>query len=126
MADRPIWRLLAIRGALGVSIAVAAVSGPTFAGLAKGFNQLDAPDVALMQFAIAAFPYGVLIATQASWRAWAGAACITALAWGFFTYEVARPYEGGGANIGLGLLMLASPAFVLLGAAIGSWLLRPR
>ena len=117
---------LATRTILSALIAIIAVSAPTIAGVVKGFNQLDEPDVALLQLAIAAFPYGVLIATNASWRALAGAVCTTALAWGYLTYEVAKPYQGGGANIGLGILMLFSPGFVLLGAVASSLMLRRR
>ena len=126
MAERMTRQSLAIRIILAALIAMAAVSAPTVVGIMKGFNQLDAPDVSLVQLAIAAFPYGVLIATNASWRAWAGAVCITALAWGYFTYELAKPYAGGGADIGLGILMLFSPGLVLLGAVASSFALRRR
>jgi hypothetical protein len=40
---------------------------------------------------------------------WIVGICLTAAFWGFYVYEITRPYEGGGADIGLGILMLFSP-----------------
>lgn len=42
-------------------------------------------------------------------RPWIVALCLTVGFWAFYAYVITRPYEGGGANIGLGILMMFSP-----------------
>jgi hypothetical protein len=61
------------------------------------------------QLAAASLPYLTLAACGVSARrAWITALCLTAAFWGYYFWSIAR-YQGGGADIGLGILMLFSP-----------------
>lgn len=42
-------------------------------------------------------------------RPWIVALYLTVGFWTFYAYVITRPYQGGGANIGLGILMMLSP-----------------
>jgi len=54
-----------------------------------------------------------LLGTGAPWP-WLVGLFLTAAFWGFCLYVLTRPYEGGGANIGLGVLMLFSPFLITI------------
>ncbi|MCW3845954.1 hypothetical protein OF829_01780 [Sphingomonas sp. LB-2] len=67
-------------------------------------------DAVWAQIVIAAAPYLLLaLLGVGARRPWIVALCLTAAFWGFYLFVITRPYEGGGANIGLGLLMIFSP-----------------
>ncbi len=67
-------------------------------------------DASISQIAIAsaAFMLLALLGISAP-RPWIVALFITVGLWAFYVYGITRPYEGGGANIGLGILMMFSP-----------------
>ena len=53
---------------------------------------------------------------------WIAAILTTLLVWGFYLQQILKPYKGGGADIGLGLLMLSSPIFILAVCALTDWI----
>lgn len=101
---------------IGVAVAlligsIAVAMSNTVWALAKDFPIFTLWDSAsVSQIVIASTPFIVLaifgIRTR---RPWIVGICLTAAFWGFYVYEITRPYEGGGADIGLGILMLFSP-----------------
>lgn len=51
---------------------------------------------------------------------------MTAAFWGFYLFRITRPYEGGGADIGLGLLMMFSPIPIIGGPVIAVLTAKPK
>jgi hypothetical protein len=96
---------------LAVRVAFAAVEGIDLFWM---FSE-DWPGLAL-NVAIAAVPFVVLAHRGVrAWQTWLTGIAITAIIWGYYLHEVLT-YRGGGADIGLGLIMLVSPLAVLGGA----------
>ncbi|TKD53191.1 hypothetical protein [Sphingomonas baiyangensis] len=76
-------------------------------------------DTSPAQAALAGAPYAMLgIVGIRTPRAWQVAAVLTAAFWGYYLYAILRPYDGVGANIGLGILMLASPVIIVAAALL--------
>ena len=70
-----------------------------------------------VQVLLASFPYLVLaICGIAARRPWIAALCLTTAFWGYYLWDITH-YEGGGANIGLGILMMFSPV-PIIGASL--------
>lgn len=73
-------------------------------------------DVALVNALFAAIPFLVLAVSRRTGRLpWLVGVAVTAALWGWVLYEgVSYQWnpDGTGANIGLGLIMLASPLFI--------------
>jgi len=53
-------------------------------------------------------------------RTWIVGICLTVAFWAFYTYGITRPYEGGGADIGLYLLMMISPLLIVAASLLVS------
>lgn len=67
-------------------------------------------DASVFQVLIASAPYLLLALFGISARRpWIVALCFTVAFWAFYAYVITLPYMGGGANIGLGILMIFSP-----------------
>jgi len=65
-----------------------------------------------IQVVLAGLPYFVLaVCGIAARRAWIVALIVTAAFWGYYLWDIIH-YAGVGANIGIGILMMASPAAV--------------
>jgi hypothetical protein len=79
---------------------------------------IDAPDGALFHFVIAALPMLALALIGSSRRwLWAVAISMTALFATFAVWQLRKDYLAdfaGGANIGLGIIMMASPWITLI------------
>jgi len=118
-------RLLLIGTALGIglvimlaeNVAADIVVGRTpFTNGRLGF--IDAPDGILFHFAIAALPMLALALIGSSRRwLWAVAIGMTALFATFAVWQLRQDYLAdfaGGANIGLGIIMMASPWITLI------------
>ncbi len=118
-------RLLLIGAALGIglvimlaeNVAADLVVGRTpFTNRRLGF--IDAPDGILFHFAIAALPMLALALIGSSRRwLWAVAISMTALFATFAVWQLRQDYLAdfaGGANIGLGIIMMASPWITLI------------
>ncbi|MGJ8478841.1 hypothetical protein [Sphingobium yanoikuyae] len=118
-------RLLLIGAALGIglvimlaeNVAADIVVGRTpFTNGRLGF--IDAPDGVLFHFAIAALPMLALALIGSSRRwLWAVAISMTALFATFAVWQLRQDYLAdfaGGANIGLGIIMMASPWITLI------------
>jgi uncharacterized membrane-anchored protein YitT (DUF2179 family) len=77
------------------------------------FGSIDAPDVALLQFFDAGLPLLLLAFRNVRRRRfWLTAIILTAAFWSYFLAHIWQDSLtgfAGGANIGLGLIMLASP-----------------
>jgi hypothetical protein len=96
--------------ALAIGAAVVTTSNTIWAVM-SGFHWLAAwDDASVSQILIASAPFLLLALFGISvHRPWIVGLCFTAAFWAFYTYVTTRPYDGGGANIGLGLLMIFSP-----------------
>lgn len=118
-------RLLLIGAALGIglvimlaeNVAADIVVGRTpFTNGRLGF--IDAPDGVLFHFVIAALPMLALALIGSSRRwLWAVAISMTALFATFAVWQLRQDYLAdfaGGANIGLGIIMMASPWITLI------------
>ncbi|MDH2134189.1 hypothetical protein N5J77_23940, partial [Sphingobium yanoikuyae] len=118
-------RLLLIGAALGIglvimlaeNVAADIVVGRTpFTNGRLGF--IDAPDGVLFHFVIAALPMLALALIGSSRRwLWAVAISMTALFATFAVWQLRQDYLAdfaGGANIGLGIIMMASPWIALI------------
>ncbi|ATI82774.1 hypothetical protein [Sphingobium yanoikuyae] len=118
-------RLLLIGAALGIglvimlaeNVAADIVVGRTpFTNGRLGF--IDAPDGVLFHFVIAALPMLALALIGSSRRwLWAVAISMTALFVTFAVWQLRQDYLAdfaGGANIGLGIIMMASPWITLI------------
>ncbi|MGH6617585.1 hypothetical protein [Sphingomonas sp.] len=108
--NRPVVHLSAA-GVIG--LAVVTICNVTWA-LARGLPISTLWDAATpVQVLLAAFPYIVLallgIRTR---RSWVVGLVLTTAFWGFYLFTTLQSY-GGGANIGLGLLMMLSPLVIL-------------
>ena len=107
------WYLLV--AALLIGIGVVAVQGILFS-LLTGRPLTYSSDVEPVQATIAAIPYLALaIAGARRGRPWLVGLSLTLILWGSLLYDgvSAQWYpDGSGANIGLGLIMLASPLFI--------------
>ena len=79
-------------------------------------GSIDALDVALMHWIIAAFPMLVLARRSNRYQPlWIAAFSLTCAFWGYSIWQIWQDSLSGfagGANIGLGLIMLASPFVV--------------
>jgi hypothetical protein len=81
----------------------------------------------LAQVLLVSAPYLVLAAGGVvARRPWFVGLGLTVAFWGFYLFEITRPYEGGGANIGLGILMLFSPIPIFAGSLIAALTLHRR
>ena len=79
--------------------------------------------VLLFQIAWVAAPFAALALVQIkAKRAWIAGVVVTLMFWSAFLASAHLSHEGG-ANIGMGLLMLISPLFVA-SAAVGAYALR--
>ena len=86
------------------------------------FGSIDAPDVAVLHLIFTALPM-VVLAVRGDERPpmWTAAVLLTSAFWGYFAWQIWRDSLtgfAGGANIGLGMIMIASP-FVVLAAMKG-------
>jgi hypothetical protein len=78
-------------------------------------------------FLFASAPYLILAFSGVNdRRPWTVGLCLTAAFWGFYLFQITRPYEGGGADIGLGLLMIFSPVPIIVGCLIATATLKKR
>lgn len=89
-------------------------------------GSIDAIDVAYMHLAFTSGPMVMLAAFgNRSRLLWATAIALTSAFWAFAVHQIWRAsrtgFEGG-ADIGLGLIMLASPLFVIFGVWLVAWL----
>ena len=67
-------------------------------------------NASIFQVTIASAPFLLLALVDIrARRPWKVALILTITFWSFYAYVISRPYEGGGANIGLGILMMFSP-----------------
>lgn len=86
--------------------------------LADGtLGSIGAPDVAVLHLVFTSFPLVALaLAGSRSLLLWAIAILLTALSWIYAVWQIWRDSLtgfAGGANIGLGLIMLAAPFAIL-------------
>jgi hypothetical protein len=106
------WLLLA---ALLIGVAVVATEDILFSLLTSRALTF-ASDVEPANAAVVAMPYVALaLAGARRWQPWALGLGLTLSLWGYFLFEgVSYQWhpDGSGANIGLGLIMLASPLFI--------------
>jgi hypothetical protein len=113
-------------GLLGIALATGALlvlAGNLVADLVLGhrpggFGYIDAVDVAVGHFVDASLPLIVLALFGSRARLlWGTAILLSVLFWAYCIYQTwldsLTGFEGG-ANIGLGLIMLASPFLILL------------
>lgn len=100
---------IGIAAALVIGLAVVAACNSVWA-IAGGFPIATFWDEASpAQVVLASFPYLVLaIFGITARRSWITGLSLTAVFWGYYLWDISH-YEGGGANIGLGILMLLSP-----------------
>jgi hypothetical protein len=74
-------------------------------------------DASPFQVLIAGSPYAVLAVFGISaWRPWLVGLCLTAAFWGFYLWKITTFNGIGGADIGLGILMMFSPVLVIGGS----------
>ncbi|RYG86874.1 MAG: hypothetical protein EON59_08930 [Alphaproteobacteria bacterium] len=98
---------IAAASVIGLAVVVAC---NTVWAIAGGFPIATLWDEASpAQVLLASFPYLVLaIFGITARRPWFTGLCLTAAFWGYYLWDITH-YEGGGANIGLGILMMLSP-----------------
>ncbi len=96
--------------ALVIGVVVVAICNTLWAVIG-GFPLLSLwDDASIFQVLIASAPFLLLALLGISARRpWVVALILTVAFWAFYAYVITRPYEGGGANIGLGILMMFSP-----------------
>jgi hypothetical protein len=84
-------------------------------------------DASFVQLAIAGAPSMMLalLGVRAR-RPWIIAVGLTFAFWGYYAYRITRPDEGGGADIGLGILMLFSPLLIAVASLLSLLLSRGR
>jgi hypothetical protein len=116
--------------ALAAGPAVVAAQALAFAWLTGRPLDLDQEwGVLLVQVAIVAAPFLLLsLAGTRDKLPWLAAAFLTLALWGWVLFDGVRYQWSGdksGANIGLGLIMLASP-FVITGASMGLYAWRQK
>lgn len=100
---------IGIIGALAIGLAVVAACNTVWA-IAGDYPITTLWDEASpAQVLLASFPYIILaIFGISARRPWLTGLSLTAAFWGYYLWEITH-YEGGGANIGLGILMTLSP-----------------
>lgn len=86
------------------------------------FGSVDAPDVAILHVIFTSLPLFVLaLKGSRSGVLWGVAVALAVLFWTYFVYQIWRDsltgFEGG-ANIGLGLIMMVSPVVSLVVLAV--------
>lgn len=93
-------------------------------------GSLDIEDewgILLFQALVIAAPFGALATAQETGlAAWLTAGALTAMIWGLLLGDALLRRGEGGANIGLGLLLLVSPLIIAGGAFIAAALTRRR
>lgn len=102
--------LIGIIFALTIGVVVVAMSNAAWS-IARNRPVLslwDEASIFQVLIASAAFAPLALLGVSAR-RPWIVALCLTVGFWTFYAYVITRPYTGGGANIGLGILMMFSP-----------------
>lgn len=100
--------------ALGIGFVVIAVCNTVWA-VVQNFPILKLwGDDSLWQILLISLPFLALAAGGVVARLpWIAGLCLTAVFWGFWLFQITRPYEGGGADIGVALLMMFSPVPIL-------------
>lgn len=82
------------------------------------FGMIDAPDVAILHLLFTGIPmFALAVKGDARQSMWITAIGLSILSWSYFTWQIWRDSLtgfAGGANIGLGIIMLASPFAILL------------
>ncbi|HEY9553468.1 hypothetical protein [Allosphingosinicella sp.] len=127
IARAPRWALSGLALLLGLSIVLVAnaatdliLGKPLVADGALG--SINAPDVAIIHFVAASLPMLVLgLFGPRSRTLWGAAILLTAAFWAYATFQIwqdSLTRFAGGANIGLGLIMIASPFIVLAALAM--------
>ena len=104
--------------ALTIVLAVVAICNTVWA-ISGGFPIVTLWDEAsFIQVLLASFPYLVLAMFGIRLRRpWIVALFLTAAFWGYYLWDITH-YEGGGANIGLALLMMFSPVPITGGSLL--------
>jgi hypothetical protein len=127
IARAPRWALFAAALAIGFAIVLLSngvidliLGEPVFGGGA--FGTIQAVDVAILRIVLASLPMLVLaLLGSRSDRLWGTATVLTFAFWTYMPFQIWRDSLtgfAGGANIGLGLIMLASPFIILFLLAI--------
>lgn len=103
---------IGIMASLGIGLAIILICNTVWA-IAGGFPISTLwDDASLTQILIAASPFLILsVCGISARRPWIVGLCMTLAFWGYYLWDITH-YEGGGANIGLGLLMLLSPVVI--------------
>lgn len=101
--------------AVAIGVAIVATQSLAFSFL-TGRPMAFAGDVEPVQVTLVAFPFLILALLGARrWLPWLVGLVITVALWGWVLFEGVRYQwnpDGSGANIGLGLIMLASPLVI--------------
>ncbi|MEG8039855.1 hypothetical protein QP166_11080 [Sphingomonas sp. LR60] len=103
--------------ALVIGFAVVATCNTVWAAT-RGVSVLRLwDDASPFQILIAGSPYAVLAVFGISARRpWLVGLCLTAAFWGYYLWKITT-FDGiGGANIGLGILMMFSPILIIAGS----------
>ncbi|WP_315762330.1 hypothetical protein [Sphingomonas sp. Y38-1Y] len=106
--------------ALAIGLAVVAICN-TVAAMATGMPLTTGwGDQSVIQIILAGLPYLVLAAVGIrARRAWITALALTAAFWGFYLWDLTVT-DAPDANIGLGIMMMASPVAIIAGALLAS------
>ena len=91
-------------------------------------GSIDAPDVAVLHLVFTSLPFVLLALVGSRSRTlWSLAAVLTACFWGFAAFRIwsasLTGFEGG-ADIGLGLIMMASPFMIMAVVGVAALLRR--
>ena len=101
---------------VGNAASAVVIDEPMVGGGSFGF--IDAPDVAVMHFIFTGIPFFVLAAKGDRRRTmWVTAVVLVATLWGYViwrTWQASLVDFAGGADIGLGFVMMAAPLAILL------------
>ena len=119
-SEYPTRLVAGLAAAIAIGVAVIAICNTAWA-VTHHFPLLtlwEETCVSAMQILMVSAPY-ILLALLGidARRPWIVGLCLTAIFWGYYLYSLTRPYEGGGADIGLGILMMFSP-FPITGAVL--------
>ena len=100
--------------AFGIGFVVIVVCNTVWA-VVQGFTILDLwGDDSLWQILLISLPFLALALGGVVARLpWIAGLCLTAAFWGFWLFQITRPFKGGGADIGLALLMMFSPVPII-------------
>ena len=103
---------IGLAAALAIGLAVVATCNTVWA-IAGDFPIATLWDEASpTQVLMVSFPYLVLATFGVTARRpWLAGLCLTVAFWGHYLWDIIH-YEGGGANIGLGILMMLSPILI--------------